>query len=75
MRCQARFYPGGWRSNLALALDALDEGELTVPPQDDDPPVAMGLYGPIGGAVEQVELPARNGRADPAVEPVQACAS
>ena len=61
---------------LAQALDALDDGgEIPVPPQDGDPPVAMGLYGPIGGAVEQVELPAKNGRADPAVEPVQACAS
>ena len=60
---------------LALALDALDKGELAVLPQDGEPPVVMGLYGPVVGAVEQVELPARNGRADPAVEPVQACAS
>ena len=57
---------------LALALDALDEGELAVLPQDGDPPVAMGLYGPVVGAVEQVEAPARNGRVpySPAAEPV-----
>ena len=60
---------------LALALDALDKGELAVLPQDGEPPVVMGLYGPVVGAVEQVELPARNGRSPspPPVEPVYVC--
>ena len=55
-------------SYLAQALDALDEGELPVPPQDGDPPVAMGLY---GGDVEQAEAQERNGRTSsvPAAEP------
>ena len=57
---------------LARALDALDAGDLPVPPQDDDPPVEMGLYGPV---VDDVELPARHGPASPppAVEPAQVC--
>ena len=60
---------------LALALDALDKGELAVLPQDGEPPVVMGLYGPVVGAVEQVEVPARNGRSPspPPVEPVYVC--
>ena len=61
---------------LAQALDALDKGELAVPPQDGDPPLVMGLYGPVVGDVEQVEAPARNGRASSPLpaEPVQVCA-
>ncbi len=57
---------------LAQVLDALEGGEIAVSPQDVDPPVAVGLYGPIGGDVKQAEVPARNGRASspPAVEPV-----
>ena len=47
---------------LAQALDALDEGKLTVPSPDGEPPVVMGLFGPIG----------RSESAPPAVEPLQA---
>ena len=43
---------------LAAALDALDEGTPPGTPPDGEPPVVMGLFGPIARA----SVPARNGR-------------